>query len=57
MMQRGALKEGLLKTFFTVASDQETRDSNRRKMYALWKKHEDDGEGASGESDGEVDAR
>lgn len=56
-MGRVNLRKGLLKVFFAVASDQETRDSNRRKMYALWRKNEEEDEGVGGESEGEVDAR
>ena len=33
------LKSKLLQRIFEVASQPETRDSNRRKMYALWKEH------------------
>lgn len=55
-LERGALRKGILKAFFTVASDQETRDSNRRKMYALWRKCEE-GDEDEGVSDGGVDAR
>lgn len=47
----------MLKAFFAVASDQETRDSNRRKMYALWRKNEEEDEGISADSEGGVDAR
>lgn len=56
-LERTVLRKGVLKAFFAVASDQETRDSNRRKMYALWRKNEEEDEGVSGESDGGVDAR
>ena len=38
------LKKKLLRKMFEIASQPETRDSNRRKMYALWKEGaEDDG--------------
>jgi ribosomal RNA-processing protein 1 len=37
-----SLKAGLLKHLFEVASDEGTRDSNRRKMYAFWKSSADD---------------
>jgi len=40
----------MYQSIFDVASQQETRDSNRKKMYALWKEGMDDGEG--GEVDG-----
>ncbi|EIM92188.1 ribosomal RNA processing protein [Stereum hirsutum FP-91666 SS1] len=56
-LERTVLRKGVLKAFFAVASDQETRDSNRRKMYALWRKNEEEDEGVSGDSDGGVDAR
>ena len=32
------LKKMLLRRIFEIASQEETRDSNRRKMYTLWKK-------------------
>ncbi|KJA25902.1 hypothetical protein HYPSUDRAFT_134377 [Hypholoma sublateritium FD-334 SS-4] len=32
------LKKKLLRRIFEIASQEETRDSNRRKMYTLWKK-------------------
>lgn len=38
------LRAKLLRRIFEVASDPETRDSNRRKMYALWKDGAEDGE-------------
>lgn len=34
-----ALKRKLLRKVFEVASEPDTRDSNRRKMYALWKEN------------------
>lgn len=37
-----SLKKKLLRAVFEVASQPETRDSNRRKMYALWKEGADD---------------
>ncbi|KAI0347723.1 Nop52-domain-containing protein [Trametopsis cervina] len=43
-LSAGALKKGLLKRLFEVASDERTRDANRRKMYAFWKSHADDAE-------------
>lgn len=36
------LKQQLLRAVFDVASQPETRDSNRRKMYALWKGEAED---------------
>lgn len=40
------LRRAVLKTLFDQASDQEARDSNRRKLYAFWKSHveEEDGD-------------
>jgi ribosomal RNA-processing protein 1 len=43
-MAGAILKKKLLRRIFEIASQPETRDSNRRKMYALWKEGaEDDG--------------
>lgn len=43
-MEGAILKKKLLRRMFEIASQPETRDSNRRKMYALWKEGgEDDG--------------
>ncbi|CCL98081.1 uncharacterized protein FIBRA_00075 [Fibroporia radiculosa] len=40
------LRKALLKCMFEIASEQDTRDANRRKLYNLWKsKLEDDGDG------------
>ncbi|KAF9459823.1 Nop52-domain-containing protein [Collybia nuda] len=36
------LKKKLLRTIFEIASQLETRDSNRRKMYAFWKEGSED---------------
>ena len=36
-MEGAILKRKLLRRIFEIASQPETRDSNRRKMYALWK--------------------
>ncbi|KAI0318993.1 ribosomal RNA processing protein [Amylostereum chailletii] len=38
------LRKGLLKSMFAIASDSETRDSNRRKLYGFWRQYaeEDD---------------
>ena len=38
------LHRKLLKSVFEVASQPETKDSNRRKMYALWKDRGEDGD-------------
>ena len=43
-MAGAILKKKLLRRIFEIASQPETRDSNRRKMYTLWKEGaEDDG--------------
>lgn len=43
-MEGAILKKKLLRRIFEIASQPETKDSNRRKMYALWKEGtEDDG--------------
>ena len=43
-MEGEILKKKLLRRMFEIASQPETRDSNRRKMYKLWKEGaEDDG--------------
>ena len=39
-----SLKVGLLRYVFEVASDDGTRDSNRRRMYSFWKSHADEEE-------------
>jgi ribosomal RNA-processing protein 1 len=36
------LRKMLVRSLFEVASQPETRDSNRRKMYALWKESNQD---------------
>ncbi|KAA1467950.1 Nop52-domain-containing protein [Dentipellis sp. KUC8613] len=43
-VDRSALRKGLLKSIFDVASEPDSRDSNRRKLYALWRSNmeEDD---------------
>jgi ribosomal RNA-processing protein 1 len=41
-MGSAALRKALLRRIFEVASDQQTRDSNRRKMYAFWKDNAED---------------
>ena len=38
------LRKGLLKRLFEVASEESTRDANRRKIYKFWKARADDGE-------------
>lgn len=39
-----AIRKVLLKQLFDVASEPDTRDANRRKMYAFWKENMEDGE-------------
>lgn len=39
-----AVKKALLKRIFDVAGEETTRDVDRRKLYALWKRHADDDE-------------
>lgn len=47
-----ALKKALLKRMFETASEPETRDANRRKLYALWKEHMEDDEDAVSDARG-----
>lgn len=42
-MDGAILKKKLLRRIFEIASQEETRDSNRRKMYTLWKKTYEEG--------------
>jgi ribosomal RNA-processing protein 1 len=39
---RPSLHQALLKQVFSVASEQDTRDSNRRRLYKFWKSNLDD---------------
>ncbi|KAI0964425.1 hypothetical protein AcW1_001248 [Taiwanofungus camphoratus] len=41
-LEGSALRRALLRRMFDVASGQDTRDSNRRKLYALWKNNAED---------------
>ncbi len=41
-MEMGVVRKALLTYMFDVASKPETRDANRRKMYALWKSMAED---------------
>ena len=50
-----SLRKIVLKQLFDVASEPDTRDANRRRLYALWKERAEDDEEASG-SDRSVDA-
>ena len=43
-VEGSVLRKRLLRRVFEVASEPETRDSNRRKMYALWKDSVDEDE-------------
>ena len=52
---KSSLRRVLLKQVFSVASEEDTRDSNRRRLYKFWKSNLDDDEGAQGASLG-VDA-
>ncbi|KAI0068126.1 Nop52-domain-containing protein [Artomyces pyxidatus] len=41
---RAIIRQAILKKIFSVASESETRDSNRRKLYAFWKSHVEEDE-------------
>ncbi|KAI0697576.1 Nop52-domain-containing protein [Cytidiella melzeri] len=43
-LSAGALQKGLLKRLFEVASEEQTKDANRRKMYKFWKTRAGDDE-------------
>ncbi|EJF67193.1 Nop52-domain-containing protein [Dichomitus squalens] len=43
-----ALRKAVLKQVFDVASEPDTRDANRRKLYAFWKEHIEDEDDSSG---------
>jgi ribosomal RNA-processing protein 1 len=50
-----ALHQALLKQVFSVASERDTRDSNRRRLYKFWKSNledDDDDQGAPRDVDG-----
>jgi len=52
---KSSIHQALLKQVFAVASEQDTRDSNRRRLYKLWKSNledDDDGPGARRDVDG-----
>ncbi|RPD82217.1 Nop52-domain-containing protein [Lentinus tigrinus ALCF2SS1-7] len=53
-VSRAQLRITLLKQMFDTASKPETRDANRRRLYALWKENMEDNEDGSG-SGTEVD--
>ncbi|KAH7916485.1 nucleolar protein,Nop52-domain-containing protein [Hygrophoropsis aurantiaca] len=48
LMSNSATRTALLQKIFEVASEEETRDSNRRKMYDLYKDAIEDDEGSEG---------
>jgi ribosomal RNA-processing protein 1 len=51
ILDKEALRKALLRSVFDVASEQETRDSNRRRLYAFWREHmEDEDEHSSDKS-------
>ncbi|KAI0334375.1 Nop52-domain-containing protein [Cubamyces sp. BRFM 1775] len=54
-MDGTTLKKALLKKMFDIASEPDTRDANRRKLYALWKENMVDDEDDDSHSHG-VDA-
>ncbi|KAI0778739.1 Nop52-domain-containing protein [Trametes elegans] len=46
-LSSSALKKAILKRMFDIAGEPDSRDANRRKLYALWKEHmEDDDDGS-----------
>ncbi|KAI0652418.1 Nop52-domain-containing protein [Trametes meyenii] len=47
-LRSSGLKKLLLKQMFDVASEPDTRDANRRKLYALWKENMEDDEDSPG---------
>ncbi|KZT08541.1 Nop52-domain-containing protein [Laetiporus sulphureus 93-53] len=47
-IDRANLRKALLRRMFDVASEQDTRDANRRKMYALWKSNMEEDDSTSG---------
>ncbi|KDQ63212.1 hypothetical protein JAAARDRAFT_65281 [Jaapia argillacea MUCL 33604] len=54
---RGTLRGSLLRRMFEIASEQDTRDSNRRKLYAVWRScREEDEEGEGGSDERLLDA-
>ncbi len=42
MTDESSLHQALLKQVFSVASEQDTRDSNRRRLYKFWKSNVED---------------
>ncbi|KAI0308126.1 nucleolar protein,Nop52-domain-containing protein [Multifurca ochricompacta] len=52
MTDRSSLRQSLLKQVFSIASEQETRDSNRRKLYKFWKINLDDDDDDGDDDDG-----
>lgn len=45
---KSALHQALLKQVFSVASERDTRDSNRRRLYKFWKSNLEDDDGDQG---------
>lgn len=45
---KSALHQALLKQVFSVASERDTRDSNRRRLYKFWKNNLEDDDGDQG---------
>ena len=52
MLDSPTLKKHLLKEMFDVASEPDTRDANRRRLYSLWKEHMEDDEDKSNSDKG-----
>lgn len=46
-LSSSALKKTILKRMFDIASEPDSRDANRRKLYTLWKEHMEDDEDVS----------
>jgi ribosomal RNA-processing protein 1 len=44
VLQRSQLRTALLRQIFEIASEQETKDANRRRLYAVWKANSMDGD-------------
>lgn len=49
-VERAPLKTLLLRRMFDIASEQDTRDSNRRKLYAIWRSQMEEEEGSEEKS-------
>ncbi|KAL4252472.1 RRP1 family protein [Abortiporus biennis] len=55
-LETGQLRKILLRRMFDIASEQDSRDSNRRKLYAIWKSNWDDEEEGDDDDSKVVDA-